>query len=321
MQLPPQIQKAHDLVAAGRGQEAVGLLNQLAASGDGPACFELAEWAREGQIVAQDFSLVRSLYARAAQAGLIEALRRFIALVAVGIGGPRDWQQSLQMLNEFATVDADAAEQLALLGKMQLSPEGDPTTEPVGEVVRDASPRVLRFPGLFSAEECRFLSKVAEPLFEPAPTVEEYTGRLLQNPIRTSDTAIFPWVGENPAIHALNRRMAAASRTDVAQGEPLQILRYQPGQEYKPHTDAVPGLENQRIMTMLVYLNDDFEGGETCFLEADLTIRPKRGEGLLFMNVDAKGEPDPTVLHSGLPVTSGVKFLASRWIRERAVTA
>lgn len=320
MQLPPQIQKAQELVEAGRGQEAVTMLNQLAAAGDGPACYQLAEWAGEGQIVQRDFGLARKLYEAAARAGLIEALRRYIAFVAVGVGGPRDWQQSLQMLGQFASLDASAAKQLALIGKMDLTIEGDPATVPNGEVVRGSSPRVERFPGLLSAEECDFLCQAAEPLFEPAETVEEYTGRTFRNPIRTSDTAVFPWVGENPAIHAINRRIAAASGTDVGQGEPLQILRYRPGQEYRPHTDAIPGLKNQRIKTMLVYLNDDFEGGETSFPEAGLTISPRRGEGLLFANVDASGEPDPSVLHAGLPVKSGEKFLVSRWIRKRAVT-
>jgi prolyl 4-hydroxylase len=319
MELPPQIQQAHALVDAGRGQEAVDLLNRLAASGDGPACFLLAEWSREGDIVRRDFSLVRMLYERAAQAGLIEALRRTIALTAVGAGGPRDWQHALAMLADFAGIDAGAAGQLALVRAMDLTPEGDPAALPQGELV-STTPRVLRFPDLFSDRECDYLAEAAEPLFEPALTVEEYTGRQFRNPIRTSDTAVFPWVGENPAVHALNRRIAAASATDPMQGEPLQILRYRPGQEYKPHTDAIPGLDNQRILTMLVYLNDGFEGGETAFLEAGLTIRPRRGEGLLFHNVDMDGKPDPSVLHAGLPVTSGVKLLASRWIRERAVT-
>jgi prolyl 4-hydroxylase len=320
MQLPPQIQQAFDLVAADRAKDAVDLLNQLAARGDGAACYQLAEWAREGQFVEQDFALVRMLYLRAAKAGIIEALRRLIALVGVGVGGPRDWQMSLEMLEEFAGIDAIAARQLALVKRMSLTPDGDPAQEPVGEMLSE-SPRILRFPGLFTAEECDYLCKAANPLFEPAHTVEEHTGRTLRNPIRTSDTAVFPWVGENPVIHALNRRLAAASGTDVQRGEPLQILRYQPGQEYKQHTDAIPGLENQRIKTMLVYLNDDFEGGETTFPKLDLAIRPARGEGLLFTNVNADGKPDPAVLHAGLPVKIGVKFLASRWIRERAVTA
>ena len=320
MQLPPQIQKARELVSTGNAREAVDLLNRLASSGDGPACYELAEWVREGQIVQRDFTLVRNLYQAAAGAGLVEALRRYIALVAVGVGGPRDWQNSLEMLGDLAGIDPGAARQLSLVRDMDLSPDGNPVVEPVAMVERESTPRVVLFPDLLSMAECEYLAEAADPLFEPAHTVEEYTGRQILNPIRTSDTAVFPWVGENPAVHALNRRMAAASKTDVMQGEPLQILRYRPGQEYKPHTDAIPGLKNQRIMTMLVYLNDDFEGGETSFPDAGLTIRPKRGEGLLFTNVDAGGNPDPSVLHAGLPVTSGVKFLASRWIRERAVT-
>ena len=60
--------------------------------------------------------------------------------------------------------------------------------------------------------------------------------------MRDSDAAAFPLVLEWPFVHALNRRIAAASGTDVAQGEALQILRYAPGQQYRPHLDAVPGM-------------------------------------------------------------------------------
>jgi prolyl 4-hydroxylase len=318
VQVPEHIQQALSLVEQGRGAEAVDLLNRRAAGGDPPACYQLAEWSHEGEIVVRDFALARDLYLTAAKAGLVEAYRRYMALVAIGAGGPRDWQLSLQLLNDLASIDQAAARQRSLIEAMRLTPDGDPVETPGGQTVSE-SPRILRFPGLFSDAECDYLAETAEPLFEPAHTVEEYTGRTLRHPYRTSETAVFPWVGENPLIHALNRRIAAASGTDPMQGEPLQILRYRPGQEYKPHEDAIPGLANQRIMTMLVYLNDDFEGGETEFPKLGVTIRPKRGEGLLFHNVDASGEPDHSVLHAGLPVTSGVKLLASRWIRERPV--
>jgi prolyl 4-hydroxylase len=157
-------------------------------------------------------------------------------------------------------------------------------------------------------------------MFEPAPTVDERTGRLIMNPVRTSDTAVFPWVAENPAVHALNRRIAVASATRAEQGEPLQVLRYAPGQEYRPHIDAVPGLANQRILTMLVWLNDDYEGGETRFIETGLTVKGRKGDALLFENVDAEGRPDTKMVHAGLPVTRGVKLLASRWIRANPAT-
>jgi prolyl 4-hydroxylase len=319
MRLPPQIEQARALVAQGRTQEAVQFLNGRTAGGDGPAAYELAEWCREGELVRQDFALARDLYLRAAQAQVIEAYRRYMAFLAVGVGGPRDWHMALQLLADLAKIDASAASQAAVIGAMQLTDAGDPATLPEREVVRD-TPMICRFPALFSDDECDFLSRAAEPYFEPAETVEEYTGRTFRNPIRTSDTAVFPWVAENPAVHALNRRIAAASGTRPEQGEPLQVLRYREEQEYRPHTDAIPGLENQRVMTMLVYLNDEFEGGETEFPELGITVRPRRGEGLLFRNVDDKGRPEPSLLHAGKPVRSGVKILASRWIREREVT-
>lgn len=320
MQLPPQIAQAYALVSAGRGLEAVSLLERLAAQGDGPAAWQMAEWRREGELVPRDFALARDFYRRAGEAGLIEARRRCIAMTAVGAGGPRDWPEALRQLADLARFLPLAQRETALVRAMALTGEGDPVSAPAAEMLSEA-PWVARFPALFTEAECRYLADAAAPMFEPAMTVDERTGRQFVNPIRTSDTAVFPWVAESPAIHALNRRLAAVSGTDPAQGEPLQVLRYAVGQQYRPHIDAIPGMENQRILTALVYLNDDFEGGETHFLDAGLTIRARRGDALLFRNVDGAGQPDKTALHAGLPVRRGAKLLASRWIRARPTEA
>jgi prolyl 4-hydroxylase len=79
----------------------------------------------------------------------------------------------------------------------------------------------------------------------------------------------------------------------------------------------LPGGDNQRVLTMLVYLNVGYGGGETRFTHAGLTFAGKLGDGLLFRNAQPGGAPDPGTEHAGLPVLSGEKFLASRWIRER----
>ena len=86
MQVPEHIQQAFSLMEQGRGAEAVELLNRLAAAGDPPACYQLAEWSHEGEIVIRDFALARDLYLTAAKAGLLEAYRRYMALVAIGAG-------------------------------------------------------------------------------------------------------------------------------------------------------------------------------------------------------------------------------------------
>jgi prolyl 4-hydroxylase len=125
-------------------------------------------------------------------------------------------------------------------------------------------------------------------------------------------------VEEDLVVRALNRRLATATGTEPTQGEPLHILRYAPGPEYKPHLDALPAVANQRHWTALVYLNSGYAGGETAFPELDLAVRGEPGDALVFRNVDAAGRPDPRTRHAGRPVTAGAKWLATRWIRQSA---
>jgi prolyl 4-hydroxylase len=203
---------------------------------------------------------------------------------------------------------------------MTLSEAGDPLGSCSSERVSDA-PEAYVFKSLFTARECDFLVSIATTSLQPSTVVDPSSGRLVANPVRTSDAAAFPLMAESPAVHALCRRLAYASGTDVAQGEPLQVLRYRPGQEYRPHFDAIADAENQRVLTFLVYLNDDFEGGETQFIKTGLSIQGRKGDALLFRNADDDARPDPNSQHAGLPVTSGEKYLASRWIRQRPLLA
>jgi prolyl 4-hydroxylase len=181
------------------------------------------------------------------------------------------------------------------------------------------SPDVRLFPRLFTPGECDFLARRSMPRMQPALVVDPRTGEHVPNQVRTSHSTAFPLMAESPAVHALNRRLAAASDTRVEQGEPLQVLRYSPGQEYRPHLDAIADVDNQRILTFLVYLNDDYVGGETEFLATGLKVKGAKGDGLLFRNADTAARPDPRAKHAGLPVDSGEKYLASRWIRERPI--
>ena len=97
----------------------------------------------------------------------------------------------------------------------------------------------------------------------------------------------------------------------------VQTLRYRPGQEYRPHFDFVASAEVRRLWTALIYLNDDYEGGGTAFPHIGLEVRGHTGDVLLFGNAAPDGGPEPLSEHAGLPVTSGAKYLATRWIRER----
>jgi hypothetical protein len=110
--------------------------------------------------------------------------------------------------------------------------------------------------------------------------------------------------------------------------EAPQILNYAVGQRFQPHTDyfnpdipstaAEMRANGQRVATALVYLNEEgLEGGETAFPRLGFNYRGRKGDALVFFNVDAAGKPDPRTLHAGLPPTRGEKWLLSQWIRNR----
>jgi prolyl 4-hydroxylase len=314
MQRPSLSDQADALVAAGRADVAWRLLGGAAARSDPDALVALAFWRLAGGVVRRDLAQARDLFRRAGDAGDEAAAAIHAAFVAQGTGGAADWPLALRLLRKRR--DAAARTQLALIERMRLSSTGDPRKLPPPERLSER-PDAVRFPALFTPQECDFLIAEAAPWLGPSLVIDPQTGRQFRNPIRTSDGMAFAYVHENPAIHALNRRLAAATGTDVAQGEPLQVLRYRPGQEYKPHFDAVTGDANQRILTALVYLSDDYQGGETLFLSSGLAFRGRRGDALVFRNADDDGRPDPLAQHAGRPVTAGEKIIASRWIRAR----
>jgi prolyl 4-hydroxylase len=70
---------------------------------------------------------------------------------------------------------------------------------------------------------------------------------------------------------------------------------------------------------MLVYLNEGYKGGETLFTRTGFKFAGRRGDGLLFRNARSGAIPDPDAEHAGLPVLSGDKVIASRWIREKPI--
>ena len=306
--------RAVALAGEGRVAEALAVLAESGAAGDGEALFARGLWRVDGRLMPRDLAAARGDFKLAAEAGSLDAARVHAGFVGCGIGGPRDWPGAVALLA--ASDDALLRRQHDLIEAMDLSEAGDPRSTPPPEVLRD-SPAITVTRRLFTPDECRLLVELAEARFKPASIFHETRKKFVRDPLRDSDAAGFPIVLESPFVHALNRRLAAASGTDVAQGETLQILRYAPGQQYRPHLDAVPGMTNQRILTALVWLNDEYDGGETLFLDSGLEVKGRQGDLLLFANALPDGRPDPATRHAGAPVTKGVKLIASRWIRAR----
>lgn len=185
-------------------------------------------------------------------------------------------------------------------------------------------PRVLVFGDLVSDEECEALIQAARQRLARSLTVETKTGGEALNVDRTSDGMFFER-GENPVVARLEQRIAALLRWPLEFGEGLQVLRYAPGAQYRPHYDYFdpnePGTPTilrrggQRLATLVMYLQEPELGGATTFPDVGLEVAPKRGTGVFF----SYERPDPSThtLHGGAPVLAGEKWVATKWLRER----
>ncbi len=148
---------------------------------------------------------------------------------------------------------------------------------------------------------------------------------------RTSETCDL--AADVPAVQRIEMLITALSGIDPAFGEPLQGQRYAEGQEFKAHTDYfAPGgrdfakfctTSGNRTWTFMIYLNDVTAGGATRFKLIDKTFQPEAGKLLCWNNrlSDGPGGAAGTVnhltLHHGMKVRKGVKYVVTKWYRER----
>ena len=306
--------EANELLASGKNVEAVKLLEDAATRLDPDALHELAIWHVYGYPVSRDFRVARRLFKTAGQAGHFESARTHAVFIALGAGGSKDWRLALEKLHTVAAQDPIAARQSALLENMGLNRDGSPVDFPTLTPV-SASPRLAVVENLLSADECDHVMDLSDPRLVPSVVVDPKTGLQIPHPIRTSAGTVLGPIQQDLVIHAINMRIAALTQTRQDQGEPLAVLRYSTGQQYREHHDCLPNENNQRIMTLITYLNDGYEGGTTHFPEIEKNVYGKRGGAALFWNVLPDGRVDYSSRHTGTPVTRGTKWVCTRWIR------
>jgi len=183
-------------------------------------------------------------------------------------------------------------------------------------------PRVVVFADVLSDAECDELVALASARLSRSHTVDTATGESEVNAARTSEGMFFGR-GEARLQQLADRKLAALVKWPVENGEGLQVLRYRPGAEYKPHYDyfdpAQPGTPTilkrggQRVATILVYLNTPARGGGTTFPDVNLEVAPQKGHAVFF----SYDRPHPMTrsLHGGAPVLEGEKWVATKWLR------
>lgn len=185
------------------------------------------------------------------------------------------------------------------------------------------NPRVVVFGGLLSHDECDELVDLAAKRLARSETVQLDTGASEVNAARTSEGMFFTR-GENAVCARIEARIAALLQWPLENGEGLQVLRYRPGAEYKPHYDYFDPVHSgtptilkrggQRVASLVMYLNTPTRGGATTFPDVNLEVGPIKGNAVFF----SYDRPHPMTrsLHGGAPVLEGEKWVATKWLRE-----
>jgi prolyl 4-hydroxylase len=191
--------------------------------------------------------------------------------------------------------------------------------------MRIEQPVVAVLDDVFSAQECDAVVALARARLQPSATLSPTTGENQVKDHRTSQGA-FLEDAQEPLLRRLNRRIGEIMNQPVAHGEALHVLHYGVGAEYKPHHDffdpANPGFAatlrrgGQRVATLIVYLNDVEEAGDTVFPKLGLSIVPRKGSAVYFEYMNEEGQLDEASLHGGAPVERGEKWVATKWVRQ-----
>lgn len=201
---------------------------------------------------------------------------------------------------------------------------------PAAEILH-AAPQIRRLPAAIHPLVLDAVINLAAPLVTRSQIVDARTGETRADPMRTSSHVTLGPRQHDHVLEALERCISRVSGIPVLNGEFPQILRYRPGEEFTPHVDFFNESEagayqsladgGQRAQTVLIYLNDDYTGGNTTFPLLQLDLRSRCGDILHFHNIDADSVGYRDTLHAGMPVMTGEKWLLSQWIRSESYPA
>ena len=284
-------------------RDGIACIERAAALGDGEATALLALFEAWGVLRARDVSSALDRLQRAAELGWTAAQHelRFLAR-----SDGEDWA-SLR-----ARVDVAA------------------WTAPTKVRVLTESPGIRVSEGFATPAECAWLIELGRPGLRPALIYRKDAIGHVASASRTNTESDYTIARADIVLNLVRARLAGTAGVESRYFEVAKLLHYEPGQRFEPHCDfqepTTPALEQevarhgQRVATALLYLNDDYEGGETDFPRIGLQYRGARGDLLMFDNVRPSGALDYDTLHAGLPPTRGVKWLYSQWIRDRPVS-
>lgn len=282
-----------------------------------------------------------ALVEKAAEAGDAEGAWLAATVASTDLWRRRDWNRALNYLVRAAERGHGAAQSsLRILagGPGGSCPDGGDWAAIRGGVDLDAwlapptpetlreSPRIETIEKFAPPAACDWLIMQARDRLSRATIYDRVTGGSTEDSRRTNSQCDLDVQSLGVLTFVLRARIGAITGRRERAMEIPKVLHYLPGQTFAKHFDYLDPEEasyaaelaarGQRTHTFLIYLNDGFEGGETEFPLLGISHKGAKGDGLLFANTDVDGRPDESTMHTGLPPTSGEKWVFSQWIRE-----
>ncbi|MDM5224836.1 2OG-Fe(II) oxygenase [Cytobacillus sp. NJ13] len=183
-------------------------------------------------------------------------------------------------------------------------------------IARFAEPLIVILGNVLSHEECDQLIQQSKDRMQRSKVANS----LEADELRTSSSTFFH-EGENETVARIEKRVSQIMNIPVEHGEGLQILNYKIGQEYKAHFDFFSSTSraasNPRISTLVMYLNDVEQGGETYFPKLNISVSPQKGMAVYFEYFYNDQNLNDLTLHGGAPVVIGDKWAATQWMRRK----
>lgn len=172
-----------------------------------------------------------------------------------------------------------------------------------------------------SKEDCLEVMKMIDANHQPSSVVEGGYDVSTISKSRTSSTCNLNH--DNPLVQRIHDKISNFLGIDISKGEHLQGQLYEEGQYFKPHQDFFSGpaydkhclASGNRTHTLMIYLNDDFEGGGTDFPNLGITVQPEQGKAVAWQNM-SDGECLNDAMHEGMPILKGKKYIITSWWRE-----
>lgn len=324
----PQLQLAQQYEREGRHQEALSLVREAARAGDAQAQFMrgayLVRRSHEERIEGID------LIAQSAASNFPQALHQLAVITAAGHGRAQDWREALSLLARAASLgDPRAQAQLDLLGPPSSFDIAPWLAVPPARMAF-TDPRIGVIENFLAPEICDWVVRATkQKRMQRANLLDPKTSAGAAHPGRTNSSVFLDILEADVVTRLIKARIGAALGVPVGRQESSNILHYEAGQRFDQHFDfldpADAGLKQQiaqfgqRAATFLIYLNDDYEGGETAFPLLEWSYRGRSGDALFFWNVSAQDRVERKLLHAGRPPTRGEKWLFSQWVRSKPV--